>query len=867
MAESVVSNVVSQLTDLLIQEVLSLGGLRDPIEWVKTQLLRLQGFLKDADSRRKRGDARMESWISGIKRVAYEMEDVIDTINYMLERRHQRRGGIDSISRDICGIANLGESGVEKSSDWVDNLQILTQFSPYFYDDTGAYTDAIGFEHDKERLVKLLVDSENKKRSVISIVGMGGLGKTTLAKNVYNDPAVRKYFDAFAWVAVSINYRVIELLKDIVKKVMEIKEKKETTTGITLEELEQMGEEEVTEHLHNFLKDKRYLVVMDDVWSVDVWRQMHHIFPNGNNGSRILLTTRNVEVARRAEPWIPPHELHPLNDTQSLELFRRKAFPPKQDVPTELAALAKGLAKRCGGLPLALVVLGGFLSEKDHDTWSRVAKSWESSGDGQECLSILGSSYDNLPYPLKPCFLYIAAFPEDSTISASKLVRLWVAEGFVPQEQTRTMEETARDWLDNLVQRCMIQVVKRSVAYGRVKSISIHDMLRDFGLSEARKDGFLHVCSSDNMAISDGLSSRRAAFHHRINDEIANSSAHLRTLLGFKLVLNDTTAVGRFLNGLNLLRVLDLEDATDLRKLPRQIGNMIHLRYLGLRNTGLKRLPSSIGDLLNLQTLDVRETNIFWLPKSFWKIRMLRHLYINIDMFLSAKIPGDHKNLQTLQITGLGGFVNVYHFRRSFGKALGKMDSLVSLLLNVRLLPMDVLCAWAPNLHHLRSLNLYGQLLLEQQQLPDGCQFPPNLTKLILRESKLEHDPMPVLEKLPNLRLLALKLDVYLGKSMSCSAGGFPRLQHLILEGLHHLEEWRVGVGAMPCLTHLTIDGCWKLKMLPEGLECVTTLRELKLIEMPRAFNDRVRNEEEDGYKVRRIPSIIFEKECSRQLF
>ncbi|KAG1326081.1 putative disease resistance protein [Cocos nucifera] len=331
---------------------------------------------------------------------------------------------------------------------------------------------------------------------------------------------------------------------------------------------------------------------MDDVWTVDVWRQIHQVFPNVNTGSRILLTTRNVEVARHAEPWIPTHELHLLNDTQSLELFRRKAFPPNEDIPAELKNWPGSLQRGVVDFLLHLVVLGGLLSRNEHsyDMWSKVARSmsWRSSGEGQECLSILGLSYDDLPYRLKPCFLYITAFPEDSIISVSKLVRLWIAEGFILQEQRQTMEDTAGDWLDELVQRCMIQVVERSVARGRVKSIRIHDMLRDFGESEARKDGFLRVCSSDDidMAISDGIPSHRAAFHDRIN---GNSSPHLRTLLGLRLVLKDSDAVGRFLNGLELLRVLDLEDAADLEKLPKQMGNMIHLRYLGLRRTGLKR--------------------------------------------------------------------------------------------------------------------------------------------------------------------------------------------------------------------------------------------------------------------------------------
>ncbi|XP_008778031.2 putative disease resistance protein At1g50180 [Phoenix dactylifera] len=909
MAEFLVAKVVFQLTNLLVQEAAFLRGVRDQVEWVKAQLQLLQGFLKDAESRR-RGDERVEIWIRQMSGVAYEIEDVIGTIKYMGERRHQRRGFMGTMSRyshkprelitlheiggkiekikekirgisesrATYGIANLGESSAMDQS-W----QSLRESSPHSDDDD---IDVVGFENDKKELMSRLLDRNEKARCVISIVGMGGLGKTTLAIKVYNNPAIKKHFDTFAWVSVSQSYRGIELMKDILQKVTGIKQRKG--------DLEHMDEQEVGEKLRDFLRDTKYLVVMDDVWSVDVWRQMQRVFPDRNKGSRILLTTRNIEVARDAQPWIPPHELQLLDDTESWQLFRRKAFPPNQDVPTELEALAHKLAKKCGGLPLALVVLGGLMSRKDpsYDTWLKIAQSmnWASTRDGRECHNILGLSYNDLPYPLKPCFLYIAAFPEDSIISLSKLVRLWVAEGFILQEQRQTMEDTARDWLEELVQRCLIQVAQRSKARGRVNNIRIHDLLRDYGLEEAKKDEFLYVCSSDDMAGSNGILTHRAAFYDRINDEVAVSSPRLRSLLGFSLIL---TNVGRSLNGLNLLRVLDLEGAEDLEELPKQIGSMIHLRYLGFRYTDLKRLPSSIRHLLNLQTLDVRGTKIYLLPKSFWKIRTLRHVYINIYMFLSAPISVDHKNFQTLEIREFEFDMDITEivrslgirfnkkcvatssftreaidkacermFAKSLGKALEQMDSLVSLalILPERIISGDVFFACAPNLHQLRSLTLHGQLVFkQQQQLPDNNQFPPNLTKLILRESGLEQDPMPVLQTLPNLRLLELNRNSYLGKIMSCSsAGGFARrLQHLILTELLNLEEWTVEVGAMPRLTHLTINWCEKLKMLPEGLQHVITLRELKLISMPREFNDRVSNE--DGYKVQHIPSIISE--------
>ncbi|XP_073107013.1 putative disease resistance RPP13-like protein 3 isoform X2 [Elaeis guineensis] len=848
-------------TNNLGQEAIFLWGVSDQIEWMRTQLQLLQGFLKDADSERKRRDARMETWISEIIRVSYHMEDVMDKINYVLQRRHQRRGFTGSISRyshkpcelitlhkigskiekiseKIRGItesrATFGINNLGESSAVDENSQSLRQFFSRLDGDIPM----VNLEDDKDKLVSQLLHPTETGRCVISVVGMGGLGKTILATKIYKDTRIREHFDAFVWISVSQaspdikfsdfeggsermrhpaqgGHSVVRLLKYLNEKLMEIRKRREGTAGIiTPQLLERMGEEDVREQLRVFLTDKMYLVVMDDVWSVDVWRRMRRVLPDGNNGSRILLTTRNSEVARHAEPWFTPHELHPLNYTHSLELFSSKACPPNQGACTDFA---NELAKSCGGLPLALVALGEHLKGHPCDTWQRAAKNWESSEAGQKCFDILGLSYRDLKYNLKLCFLYIAAFPKDYfTISASKLVRLWIAEGLVPQEQEKTLEETARDWLGELVQRSMIQVVERSVAHGGIKSVRIHDMLRKVGLSDARDNKFLHVCRSDMdlRQVSTGITSYRAAFHEVINNEVAVFSPHLRALLGFNLALKGSAARGRFLKGLYLLRVLDLEGARGLKKLPKQIGKMIHLRYLGLKNTGLKRLPSSIGRLLNLQTLDVRKTDIYWLPKSFWKIRTLRHVYINSYIFASTPIIGDQKNLQTLRITDFEAHMDTIcfcsradvrfirnwvatpgcteearhkMFEKLLGEALGKMDSLVSFTLTMESsgVPGDVLFA---HLRQLRSLNLEGRLFFREMQLPHSGRFPPKLTKLVLTNSKLEQDPMPVLKNLPNLKLLALKLDAYVGEKMSCSADGFPLLQHLILTSLTNLE-------------------------------------------------------------------------------
>ncbi|KAG1327342.1 hypothetical protein COCNU_01G012760 [Cocos nucifera] len=312
-------------------------------------------------------------------------------------------------------------------------------------------------------------------------------------------------------------------------------------------------------------------------------------FPDAKNGSRIIFTSRFIDVAKSADPDTPPRKLRFLDGQESWDLFLRKVFP-NQDVktscPDNLEKLGRKLVKRCGGLPLALVVLGGMLSKKEKNpiVWSKVKKSskWETDKDGKQCLDILALSYEDLPCDLKACFLYLGCFPEDSEIGARKVIRLWTAEGFIPARERETSDETAADYLEELVQRCMVQVVKRR-SDGGVKSFRVHDLLRELCILEAKEARFLDVYSTEDQTTS--RASRRVALFHYgadVLESLNSSSQFLRTLLGFNVYESYDPVMLRLRN-LKLLRVIDLEGAP-LRKLPKEIKSIIHLRYLGLRN-------------------------------------------------------------------------------------------------------------------------------------------------------------------------------------------------------------------------------------------------------------------------------------------
>ncbi|KAL5213330.1 hypothetical protein ABZP36_024177 [Zizania latifolia] len=328
-----------------------------------------------------------------------------------------------------------------------------------------------------------------------------------------------------------------------------------------------MGEEEVQELLHQFLKSRRFLLVLDDVWRSNSYSEINRIMnfmPDVENGSRIMLTTRDMNVAMHVNKRSSVHEMKLLDERQSWELLEKKAFPHYQNVHTSdrsrLTPIGKKLAAKCKGLPLALVVLGGYLSRNlDHDIWSGLVDNldWETRKDDEPVWNIVARSYNYLPnHQLKSCFLYVACFPEDHIIRVARLCKLWIAEGLIPQRPNRTMEETGREYINKLAQRCMLQAVERSKVHGSIKSVVIHDVLRNWGVAEARREGLFNIWNNptDCEKFSDSIPAYRVALHNFAGHfGIDVTVLMLRTLLVFFKL--PTVSV---LCSLKCLRVLDL---------------------------------------------------------------------------------------------------------------------------------------------------------------------------------------------------------------------------------------------------------------------------------------------------------------------
>ena len=388
MVDAVVSFVVQRLGDYLIQEAKTLGGVRDEVESLKKELEWMQCFVKDAEAKQA-GNDLIRQWVSDIRDIAYDAEDVLD--KYMLSvtpKKRQRlfaysikelnlfskgkeKVSLYSIGKEIETLnKRLGEVSrrcesyglqniIDKSEAEKHELHILKQLRRVSWFDVEE--NPVGFEDDTDVLLSKLLAGDEPRRLVISIYGMGGLGKTTLAKKLYHSSDVKNKFECCAWVSVSQDYQFQYLLLRIIKSFNIISSVEEGG-------LENKSEEDLERCLYKSLQGKTYLMVLDDVWCKVDWENLRRAFPDNKNGSRVIITTRNREVAERSDEKTYVHKLRFLRGDESWLLFCEKAFRGTNR-EKGLEKLGREMVEKCDGLPLAIVVLGGLLSTKTPQEW------------------------------------------------------------------------------------------------------------------------------------------------------------------------------------------------------------------------------------------------------------------------------------------------------------------------------------------------------------------------------------------------------------------------------------------------------------------------------------------------------------------
>ncbi|KAK4562456.1 hypothetical protein RGQ29_005090 [Quercus rubra] len=791
MAEAVVSGVMTRIGDLLEQEEKFLFGVRNQVEMLQTELKLMQSLLKDADA--KQDESETGGGIRKfIKSCSCSLDEVI-TVHKVVSKIEDMKAKVSSL-RTISRDYGIRESMIKGGGSNSFNERKREERQTFSHLDH----DVVGFDDDLNELVEFLL-KEGEDSRVASICGMGGLGKTTLAKMVYNHPNVKKHFiDCCTWSYISQQCQRRRVWEEILIKVLS--PTKEERDGI-----QKLKDAEIVEKLRGILCMRKCLVILDDIWDIETWNSLRAAFPLKNTSSKILLTSRNKQVSLHVDAEGFLYELQCLNKKRSWELLQKIAISRRKDFMTNankpnIEKLGKEMIEYCGGLPLAITVFGDLLAAKQTlDEWEDVLKHIKSyifKEDNLRVKKVLSLSYNDLPSCLKPCFLYFSHFPEDFEIPTKELIQMWMGEGLIQQiwhdeDNEHTLEYEGEQYLRELMQRCMVQVGKIS-KLGRTKTCHIHDLMREFCISKVKQENFLQI-TQKNIHSMEGNQGhigkiRRLAITLESNDNF------------LKTKFNEYS----YLRNPSFLRVLNLKNYKG-KNLAKDIGHCIHLRFLSLENSYINKVPSSLRNLRCLQTLDLR---LEWdqkvrVPNVFKEMEQLRHLYLPHKYRVSEKLE--------------------------LGNLLSSCPYIYELYVDYCI-----------------------------KKLPETRQFSPNLAKLDLSHTYLEEEPMPTLEKLPNLKILRLLRSSFEGKDMVCSEGGFPLLQYLFLDSLE-IEEWRVDKGAMPSLCHLIIKYCKSLNSIPDGLRFITTLRELEIRNMPKSFKDKLDKRGPDFYKLQHVPSLVFE--------
>ncbi|KAG1327390.1 putative Disease resistance protein RPM1 [Cocos nucifera] len=490
LASSQFANEVSLLTQLP-------SGMRR----IKSELLVMQAFLGQIDIQTDKNQV-LEAWVEEVRKLANHVEDIMDEYFYLIAQQqgsglggylkkifkgsqnliawHQIAAQVKELETNLQHISQMkkrwikmteGEMG--SSSTFASERQLHLANSSYFIDEN----ELVGINQNKTKITNWLSDKD-LDRCIISVCGMGGLGKTTLVANVYKSE--RKNFDRHAWITISQTYKVDDLLRRMIEELCENEGEKISNS------IKEMDHRRLVESVRRFLEKKRYLIILDDVWDLKAFNVISDaINVDDKNGSRVIITTQSVEVATVArDGW--KLNLQILESSEAWDLFCKRAFRKEEDrkCPEELKKLGQDIVSKCQGLPLAIVSLGSLLSlrEKTKSEWQKVLDqlSWEldKNPNLDHVKRVLNLSYNYLPRYLKNCFLHCSMFPEDHVLQRKRLMRLWVAEGFVEERGSNiTMEEVAEDYLKELIHRCMLQVVERPKQPGKPCITNTHQII------------------------------------------------------------------------------------------------------------------------------------------------------------------------------------------------------------------------------------------------------------------------------------------------------------------------------------------------------------------------------------------------------
>ncbi|KAI4977400.1 hypothetical protein ZWY2020_057312 [Hordeum vulgare] len=623
-------SVIAKLAALLGDEYKMLNRVRKDITFLERELRRMQ-ILVNALADMEGLDALAKDWKGSMRDLSYDMEECIDRFMRRVGGGDKRsfpkkaarrlktlfaRHGIGTQIKELK--ARVAEEGERRQRLNLDNYAPPTTVAidPRLAAFHGVAKGLVAMDGRRDEVISLLTE-ERVELKVVAIVGGGGLGKTTLAMETYRK--IGEHFQCRASVSVSRTPHLETLLKDVLSQI----------DGDA--QSERWNKDQLIRRIQSSLTGKRYILVIDDVWKIQDWKFLKAAFPDNDNGSRIIVTTRITNVAKSSCSNSSDHlyQMPPLNDVDSQRLFFKRIFNSDNSCPTQLEDVSARILRKCGGVPLAIITIASLLSHKPQtpDEWERLQDSigaglsYECHGDGNDMRHILLLSYWDLPHHLKTCLLYLCIYPEDAEIPCEELKWKWIAEGFLAAKRGNLYEE-AQSCFNELVNRSMIQLLHADSF--KEKYCQVHDMVLDLIISLSDEENFATVLNGVPNSLPSKirrLSLQSSWFEQKGEIQaITRSKLHVRSLNVFR-VTKETPPLVDFLS----LRVFDISmhHSSWENKYIRNIGSFYELRYLSIHTTSLTKLPEDIGKLQNLETLDLRRTSIIKLPSTTARLQKL----------------------------------------------------------------------------------------------------------------------------------------------------------------------------------------------------------------------------------------------------
>ncbi|XP_061996389.1 disease resistance protein RGA2-like [Rosa rugosa] len=834
--------LLKKVASLAAQEFDLVWGFNGEITKLRESVLMLEAVLRDAEHPQQDQGEAVKLWMKKLEDIAQHADDVLDDNGYeLLRRKVQLRNQMKKKVQDFFSLSNpiifrvKMTQKIKKINTSLDELNkkagVIGLVARRSVDATTSHgisieretysilkqdeNNIIGRDDVAADIVQALTQSHHNLESdlpVLAIVGMGGLGKTTLAKLIYHESEISKHFEKKMWICVSTHFEVNSILRGI----LEYLKPEAAVKGI----------DAICNILQEELKGKRYLLILDDVWNEDgeKWNDLKNCLLRITDaqGSRIVVTTRSDKVAKTVET-LPRCDLRKLSDDECWLILKNKAVPVGSvPILEDQERIGREIAKKCGGLPLVAKVLGNIMRSKTSNEWSSIMESeiWDLPEEEDRIMSILKLSFDELKFSsLKQCFAYCSKFIKDSVMEKDDLVQLWMAQGWLhPTKSNIEMEDRGNEYFNILSEKSLFE-----------------DVEEDF-------DGYT-TCKMHDLV-------------HDLAERVSN-------MTNCRSLFSKGEALGNTLPNFRSLRVLNLYKA-DIDKLPSSIGKLTHLRYLNVMKTNVKAFPKSIGQLYYLETFKM-PYHVEEFPKMIADMINLRHVYFGKYAKVPVGVLGGLTNLRSLPVLKVG---------KETGPRIEELGGLSHLRGTLSIYNLEhvrdgeeAVNAKLVDKKHIRKLTLSWKLSRPSNNVDNeddvleglrphcnleilkiqgfmGVKFPSwfldasNLRKLELAGCN-KCEGVPILGHLPNLihvkmrnmqnlRCLGSEFYGYDQISGATTSDGrktlFPALRSLHIENAENLIDWMEAGEVMltagklrvfPHLEELTLERCKQLRSAP----------------------------------------------------